>query len=118
MKLAIEKYTLLRDSWPAAGQQVIAQAVITSFDAAFYADHAAWQHDLDTWGVRLQWDPDHDPYGVKQDRRAIQLGLKGASLGHFAKEQINHIEDITDFVHAQKGHVDALLEKKIGIAAA
>lgn len=26
--------------------------------------------------VRLQWDPDHDPHGVSQQRRAIQLGLR------------------------------------------
>ncbi|XP_022085613.1 uncharacterized protein LOC110976553 isoform X2 [Acanthaster planci] len=27
--------------------------------------------------VRLQWDPDHAPNGGKEDRRAIQLGLRG-----------------------------------------
>ncbi len=26
--------------------------------------------------VRLQWDPDHDPNGLPQVRRAIQLGLR------------------------------------------
>ena len=26
--------------------------------------------------VRLQWDPDHDPQGASQPRRAIQLGLR------------------------------------------
>ena len=26
--------------------------------------------------VRLQWDPDHDPIGAPQQRRAIQLGLR------------------------------------------
>ena len=26
--------------------------------------------------VRLQWDPDHDPNGHSQARRAIQLGLR------------------------------------------
>ena len=26
--------------------------------------------------VRLQWDPDHDPSGAPQKRRAIQLGLR------------------------------------------
>ena len=26
--------------------------------------------------VRLQWDPDHDPFGAHQQRRAIQLGLR------------------------------------------
>lgn len=27
--------------------------------------------------VRLQWDPDHAPNYEKEQRRAIQLGLKG-----------------------------------------
>ena len=26
--------------------------------------------------VRLQWDPDHDPTGAPEKRRAIQLGLR------------------------------------------
>lgn len=26
--------------------------------------------------VRLQWDPDHDPSGAPEQRRAIQLGLR------------------------------------------
>lgn len=26
--------------------------------------------------VRLQWDPDHDPTGTSEQRRAIQLGLR------------------------------------------
>jgi hypothetical protein len=26
--------------------------------------------------VRLQWDPDHDPTGAPEQRRAIQLGLR------------------------------------------
>ncbi|TDW96144.1 DUF4291 domain-containing protein [Dinghuibacter silviterrae] len=212
MNLSIEKYTLLRDRWPPAGQQVIAQhtaeevvvyqaykhsiadfavrhqyfggseysyqrmswikpnflwmmyrcgwaekpnqervlalwiskgvlrdilsqAVITAFDPDFYSDSTTWKQDLESKDVRLQWDPDHDPYGVKQSRRAIQLGLKASALGRFAKEQIHRIEDITDFVRVQKQHVDARrldllevpvetvwsigdadLEKRIGIA--
>lgn len=31
--------------------------------------------------VRLQWDPDHDPHGVSQQRRAIQLGLRDEVMG-------------------------------------
>ncbi len=56
--------------------------------------------------MRLQWDPDHDPYGGKLQRRAIQLGLKGHVLERFGKEQVRRIEDITVFVKEQKKHVD------------
>ena len=31
--------------------------------------------------VRLQWDPDHDPFGAHQLRRAIQLGLRNEVSG-------------------------------------
>ncbi|XP_035705303.1 uncharacterized protein LOC110845682 [Folsomia candida] len=51
--------------------------------------------------VRLQWDPDHDPYGNKMERRAIQLGLRGEILGKFLNEWIVDIHDITDFVQQQ-----------------
>ena len=51
--------------------------------------------------MRLQWDPDHDPYGNKVERRAIQLGLKGEVLKMFIK-QIKRIDDITGFVKQQK----------------
>jgi hypothetical protein len=55
----------------------------------------------------LQWDPDHDPYGARLARRAIQLGLKGEMLERFGKEQLLDVEDITEFVLEQKKHVDA-----------
>lgn len=32
--------------------------------------------------VRLQWDPDHDPSGVPEKRRAIQLGLRNEVAKH------------------------------------
>ena len=51
--------------------------------------------------VRLQWDPDHDPFGEKVERRAIQLGIKGEILMKFLNEWIMRIDDVTDFVTAQ-----------------
>lgn len=51
--------------------------------------------------VRLQWDPDHDPFGNKLERRAIQIGLKNDFIKSFAKEDILLIEDISDFVKEQ-----------------
>jgi len=51
--------------------------------------------------VRLQWDPDHDPSGAKVERRALQLGLRGDFLAHYAREWIVGIEDITGFVTEQ-----------------
>lgn len=55
--------------------------------------------------VRIQWDPDHDPRGENQRRRAVQLGIKGIPLQRFHEQYIHHIEDITDFVKQQRQHV-------------
>ena len=53
--------------------------------------------------MRLQWDPDHDPSGAPQERRAIQLGLRGATLEGFEGPALLGIEDITGFVREQRG---------------
>lgn len=82
----------------------------------------------------MQWDPDHDPYGNKQERKAIQLGLKGNILKNFCTTWITKIEDITGFVQEQYQLVqnkeinnliipyeevidlnDTIIEKRIGI---
>ena len=57
--------------------------------------------------VRLQWDPDHSPYGGKLERRAIQLGLRNDFLLPFKGEGILEIIDISSFVSEQRKHVQA-----------
>ncbi|BAV05610.1 protein of unknown function [Filimonas lacunae] len=85
---------------------ILEQAVFSTFGNGRYESHEAWKQALATKEVRLQWDPDHDPYGQKLNRRAIQLGLKGDILESFGKEMVSKIEDITDFVKAQKQYVN------------
>lgn len=87
-------------------EEILASAVPSSFHPACYPDREAWARDLEDKEVRLQWDPDHDPYGQKQTRRAIQLGLKGSVLRDFGQTRVRAIEDITGYVRAQKQHVD------------
>lgn len=82
-------------------QQLLGQAVYSSFQPDMYASQADWKQALETSDVRLQWDPDHDPFGRKLTRRAIQLGLRGATLRAFATDWVVSIEDITPFVQAQ-----------------
>ncbi|GAB3634645.1 hypothetical protein GCM10027422_02350 [Hymenobacter arcticus] len=89
-----------------AFEEILSQAVFSTFTAGNYASEEAWKHELATKNVRLQWDPDHNPYGDKLTRRALQLGLKNDTLEQFGKHQVTHIEDITDFVQQQKTHVD------------
>jgi hypothetical protein len=87
-------------------ESILSEAVISSFNPKYHDSHEQWRSHLDQKEVRLQWDPDHDPYGNKAERRAIQLGLKGDTLENFGKKQITRIEDITGFVKQQKQLLD------------
>ena len=48
--------------------------------------------------VRLQWDPDHDPSGAPQKRRAIQLGLRAEVSGHLKPEGNEHNGYALEFI--------------------
>ena len=61
-----------------------------------------WDQQIAETNVRLQWDPDHDPQGAKQERKAIQLGLRKEFLEPFSGKGILHVEDISDFVSTQR----------------
>jgi hypothetical protein len=55
----------------------------------------------------LQWDPDHDPRGERQERRAVQLGLAGEVLRQYAQNWIVGNEDISAFVAEQRANVES-----------
>lgn len=79
-------------------KEILQQATISFFDQTLFATHEEWKRELEATEVRLQWDPDHDPFGNKQERKAIQVGMKGNILKQFCTEWIKKIEDITEFV--------------------
>lgn len=80
---------------------ILSQAAYSSYKEGIYANRDEWKKHLEETAVRLQWDPDHDPYGNSLERRAIQLGMKGDILKTFCTEMILKIEDITPFVKEQ-----------------
>ena len=92
---------LRRDSF----RQILKEAAHSSYEPLVYPSYKAWKHAVKNSDVRLQWDPDHDPQGNKLNRRAIQLGLRGPTLGRYAREWIVEITDITDFVAEQRRNV-------------
>jgi hypothetical protein len=85
---------------------ILGEAAHSSFKKEFYPTQEAWKQDLIKRSVRLQWDPDHDIYGNKQERKAIQLGMKGKILEKFGKTMVTKIEDITSFVKEQKAIIE------------
>jgi len=94
--------------------RALSLAVASTFNENIYASEEEWRDAMKTSAVRLQWDPDHDPKGEKEERRAIQLGLKGDILREYSKEAIVDIYDMTQFVNdqfnnLQSGVVDDLI---------
>lgn len=97
-----------------AFQKYLQNAVYSAHDSSLGKSYEEWQAEVKTSSVRLQWDPDHDPYGNKMERRAIQIGLRDEFTRSFAKEDILLIEDISGFVQeqyefVQKKQLDNLL---------
>jgi|SRR5579859_5374425 len=88
--------------------EILRRAVHSSYVPEVYGTEENWKSCLRESNVRLQWDPDHDPFGTKQERRAIQLGLSGEVLRQYAKDWILSIEDISEFVAQQR----TLVERK------
>lgn len=82
--------------------ELLQAAVISSYDANMYATEKEWKSAAAKSDVRLQWDPDHHPKGNKLERRAIQLGIRGAMLTRYGQQEIVSIEDITPFVEQQR----------------
>ncbi len=84
--------------------ELLAAAVPSSWVPPLYPTREAWQADVQRSQVRLQWDPDHCPRGGPLARRAIQLGLRGDTLRRFVHDHTRAIEDVSDFVRAQRTH--------------
>jgi hypothetical protein len=87
--------------------EILASAVASAYDRRVHDDRDAWQRAVHRSDVRLQWDPDHGPGGAPEDRRAIQLGLRGDALRRFADEWLLHVEDITPLVASQRANARA-----------
>lgn len=100
-----------------AFESVLAQAVHSRFEPEIYASRQEWQQAVGSSEVRLQWDPDHEPGGAPQRRRAIQLGLAGDTLQRLAEEWLVDVEDISEYVRALRpgaavGKDDLLLPRE------
>ena len=94
-------------------EQVLENAVASTYNPDRYDSQDEWKHRGARSDVRLQWDPDHDPVGRKQERRAVQLGLRGDTLAEYGKDAIVDIVDVSDFVAKQRaaahGHFERLV---------
>lgn len=96
-----------------AFDEILRQAVHSTFIPEVYKSEDAWRRAVAGSDVRLQWDPDHDPSGRKVERRAIQLGLRGEVLARYAEDWLLGIEDISDFVREQSANTVVPYERLV-----
>lgn len=76
--------------------ELLSQAVPTSWDDASYGSVKEWAKALKNSDVLLQWDPDHHLVSSAKLRyRVLQLGVRGAALDGLKGTGILSITDIT-----------------------
>jgi Domain of unknown function (DUF4291) len=86
---------------------LLAAAVPSTWDPEEFASDEEWSKAVRHSSVRLQWDPDHDPFGAKLERRAIQLGLRGEVLKAFGQREVVEVLDLSEFVAKQRSRLSS-----------
>ena len=84
-----------------AFERYLNKAVYSSYQEHIYLDRETWKTAVKNSDIRLQWDPDHNPYGDKLERRAIQIGIRNEEIRKYSKDDILEIKDISQFVKEQ-----------------
>jgi hypothetical protein len=85
--------------------RLLGAAVESSFPGGGQTSHEEWKGAVAGSDVRLQWDPDHDPFGARQERRAIQIGLRDAALVELGQREIVEVIEASELVVEQRAHV-------------
>ena len=93
---------ITKEGW----EELLSIATISSFNSDYHSSVDEWKIEMAKSEVRLQWDPNHNPYGDKKERKAIQIGIKGNMLTKFNNEMILEISDIIRFVSKQRIYVE------------
>jgi hypothetical protein len=88
-------------------ESLLAEAVPSSWDRRLFATHELWSQAVSRSRVRLQWDPNHDPFGAAVDRRALQLGLRGEVLVAFGQRELIEVIDLSAFVAEQRSRLSS-----------
>lgn len=88
-----------------AFDKILTLAFPSTFYRDLYKNIEEWKDCVQKSNVRLQWDPDHNPFGEKLERRAIQLGLRGDMVHHYSSDWILDIADISEFVREQRRYL-------------
>ena len=84
--------------------EILRKAVPSTFDPQLYDRQESWKNAVASSEVRLQWDPDHLPWGTPLARKAIQLGLRGESLKRLAEQELLEVIDFAEIVEEGRPH--------------
>ena len=76
-------------------QEILKQAIPTSFDRDIFESERDWKRSLDNSEVRYQWDPDRDLSLRRLEHRALQLGIRGSVVKNYVNNWILEIEEVT-----------------------
>jgi len=85
---------ITREGWESA----LSQAALTSFNSRVHTDRAAWERELKTAPVRVQWDPERTLAGGTLDARSIQVGLSRHIVADYVEKWTTEIRDLTPTV--------------------
>lgn len=93
-----QEYILGIDIRREAFDDIVQNAVASSWNAETGIDHEQWKEQVKRSDIRCQWDPERDIFGNPLDYRSIQLGLRGEAVRKYVTEWIVNITDITEYV--------------------
>ena len=80
--------------------EILRRSVESTFNPQIYTIETEWKRALSRSEVRHQWDPERRLSGGKLDnRRAIQIGIRGETVHAYVNEWIIGMEDITALAH-------------------
>ena len=86
---------------------ILRMGVPTSFDSHLFARENEWRAALDGADVRYQWDPDRDVRLRRLDRRALQIGMRGAIVCDYVSKWVRKIDDVTELARRLKSQPGA-----------
>ncbi len=93
-----QEYILGIDIRREAFDDIVQNAVASSWNAETGIDHEQWKEQVKRSDIRCQWDPERDVFGNPLEYRSIQLGLRGEAVRKYVTEWIVNITDITEYV--------------------
>jgi hypothetical protein len=82
--------------------EVLRRAVPADDDRAVYPTEASWRLAMRYATATVSWHPDRSLEGEPTAWDTARFGLRDSQLGAFAREWVRGVEDVSDWVAAQR----------------